>query len=126
MNRKVLAVVLSLALLVGGVAIGIHILHKEAIAQVHYVAFIHAGFQPPLIPLEDAIVKMNFDGEGWEEADEIGDGEYEIIRDDYAGWSWKIKVVDPDDVEGIDPEGNPVEGSCSQAYLDWQVAWPMR
>lgn len=36
MNRKLLFVVLSLAMLAGGVSVGIHVLHKQALADGIY------------------------------------------------------------------------------------------
>jgi len=113
MNRKLLFVVLSLAMLAGGVSVGIHVLHKQALANVTYTVEI---FDEELTPVNDGTVWFSFNGgENWLVTVPIGDGRYEIPRDDYAG-TWWIQLVDP----AIEPP-NPVEGQATVAFLHWDV-----
>ena len=115
MTRKLLFVVLSLALLVGGVAVGIHILHKQALADVTYIVEIWDDSQDPGEWLEDGTVQFSFDEGVWEDAVWVGDGKYTFGRGDYAD-SWLIRLVEPD-IE----EPNPIQGSATSGYQYWEV-----
>ena len=117
MNRKVLAVVLSLALFAGGVALGIHILHKKALAQVTYIVQIWDETQGEL--LDGADVDFSFEEnpeeEDWLDTTPIGDGQYKYQVQDYKPYWW-IRINEPEIVGD-----NPVEGPATVAFYFWEV-----
>jgi hypothetical protein len=113
MKRKLMIVVLSLALVAGAVAVGIHVLHQEALANVTYIVEI---VDEALIPVEAGTVQFSFDdGVIWLDAVWVGDGRYSYLMASYQG-SWLIRLIDP----AIEPP-NQVEGSASAAFHHWEV-----
>ena len=120
MNKKnLLIIILSLALLAGAVAVGIHVLHKEALAMVHYI--VEIWDEELGQPVLGATVSMSFNwGIEWIQADELQNGKYEVIRDNYAG-TWLIRIDEPDNYMGVNPPGNPIQGSATHAYQFWNV-----
>ena len=115
MSKKLLAVVLTLALLVGGVAIGIHVLHKPALAQVTYTVQIWDETEDEWV--DDGIVWFSFDQEGelWVEATFTQEGKYIYQVADYQPYWW-IELRDP---HIFGP--NPIEGPATVAYYYWEV-----
>jgi hypothetical protein len=120
MSRKLLAIVLSLALLAGGVAVGIHILNQKALANVTYTVEIWDFGEGSWLTTGE--VYFQFDGGGWVPAFNNADGSYELTIDEYKG-SWSIWLFAPDiDEDSDEPPGNPIDGSASQAYQYWNVS----
>ena len=128
MTRKLLFVVLSLALLTGGVALGIHILHKEALAMVTYEVFIwqDGGQENPDIPYEDGKVYMKFYKNGqwsdWKDTQDEGDGIYSCQYTTCA--QWQVWVNDALFVP-VQPSINPCTQSGGVFSFDWEGTWPI-
>ena len=122
MNKKLFAVVLTLALIAGGVGLGIHLLHKQALAEVVYTVEIWDNTEPPGEWLDDGTVFFSFDErENWVAAVWVGGGEYEYERENGAE-SWWIRLDEPPlDVPECDPNQNPFEGSASSGYQFWVI-----
>lgn len=100
-------------------------LHKQALAVVHYVVEIWVDPNPAgggdEFPLTGATVQMKFSTVGnWIDADELQNGKYEVIRNNYEG-HWEILISNPPGLWGLAPEGNPINGSASHAYQFWWV-----
>ena len=103
-----------LALLVGGVAVGIHILHKDALAVVVYTVEIWDDTVGDW--LEGGTVWFSFDQRlSWEPTVENEDGQYIYISEDWEG-SWWIWLWDPQIAPPI-----MVEGSATHAFHHWDV-----
>ena len=121
MSKKLLTLILTLALLASGIGLGIHLLHKEALAQVQYLVEVFDETPGEQQMLFGATIMMLFDPmEGWIEADELQEGKYEVIRDD-AESLWKIRIDFPENYTGANPAGNPIDGTPSLAYQWWAV-----
>jgi len=114
MYKKVLVAVLMLALLASGVGLGIHLLHKDALAQVHYTVDI---FDLTVEDgLEGATVWFSFDDrDNWLPTVELGGGLYEYIT---LGWegTWLILLEDPAIVGD-----NEIVGSATTGFQHWDV-----
>ncbi len=124
MNRKVLTVFLMLTLLAGGVGLGIHLLHKDALADTAYTVQIYwlDEFARDH-PLENATVLMSFFvnevWSDWEEADELDVGKYRIIREGDDFENWQVWIFEPN-VDPAFPGENPCLG-YSSGYFVWRV-----
>ena len=127
MKRKVLVVVLSLALLVGGVALGIHVLHKDALALTYKVYIWQDGGQEAgEFPLEDAQVEMawkvNGEWSDWQLTTDEGEGTYTCTHGSCE--RWKVLVTSPVDFDGENPLGNPCSPQTAPPYFfEWQGWW---
>src|SRR4030042_5047533 len=107
-HKRLLCVVLSLALLAGAVAVGIHVLHKEALAVVNYI--VEIWDEELGEPVFGATVMMSFNwGIEWEQADELQNGKYRVIRVDYAG-SWRLPKDEADNHIRANPPGHTLQG----------------
>ena len=124
MKRKVLVVVLSLALLAGGVGLGIHLLHKEALAGVTYSVTImviidEVNFEP----LEGATVHMRFfESGGWSEwypTTYIGEGLYQYTHTCPTYLDWQVWIEEPE-VDPEVPDENPCDGDPA-LWFRWEV-----
>ena len=93
MNQKTLTLILAAAILAGGVALGIHILNKEIIAEVTYRVYVWEDCGGVPTPVTDAWIQFRFNGGNWEEVDGEGEGWYWITIAEGAN-SWSIRFVD--------------------------------
>jgi hypothetical protein len=136
MKRKKLALAVMLALLVVGVALGVHLMHKSAYAVADLEVYIHSG----LSPITGLTVTFSLYKNGVEDPVEVHEaangqqGEYHWITDlapqvDFDEWEAKI---DPQDVGRlglvmIDPDSNPIPRQDSgTTFVDWEVIPDMR
>ncbi len=128
MWRRTVALALTVALVLGGVGLGIHLLHREALAQVAYIVTIKWTDdieQPEFDPLIGADVEMNFKSNGgwsgWLQATDLEDGRYKVQRQEEAD-EWKVRIVDPDIVP-LNPNTNPCYGPATAYTFEWFVFW---
>lgn len=127
MLKKVLLVTLSLALMAGSVSLGIHLLHKDALAIVYMVKVWQADPEEGEIPIEGVQVdfyenepfQQNYVGTDY--TDETGKASFVFANPPEEWWvaditnnSWLI-FIDP--VNGIMWE-DPEEGTTMLQVLD--------
>ncbi len=120
MFRKVFSIILTSIFLIGIIVLGLHALHRNALAQVTYKVYVWYDDNGAEIPVTNAFIEFNFDDGGWVEPDSEGDGIYKIAIDDWAdewevalgNWNWIPE--DPDDRFHSPPS--------SQNTLDWEVS----
>ena len=126
MTRKLLFVILSLALLTGSVGLGIHLLHKDALANITYSV-------DPIWMVDNQVtffwewghVYMRFfKNEQWSTrhvANDEGDGVYSYTCA-IACEEWQVWVMDsrfdPDT-----PPTNPCTVDGDVISFDWQGWW---
>ena len=130
MSKKLLTIVLMLALLAGVVAVGIHVLHKDALASTKYQVYIYMDPpEAPRIDLEDGIVKMKFEILGewtdWVIAINEGDGIYSRMLSYYPSqiYHWQVVVSSPEDFDPVDPPSNPVTHEGNVTSFSWEGEW---
>jgi len=126
MKRKVLSVVLLLALLAGGVGLGIHLLHKDAFALQSFRVKMVVEGQGGIPGLDVEFHFQYDDGENppfwgdWHNAFDEQDGHYNLT---YAGeWEvvqWEVKFPTTDGYNGVNPDGN----WCNFAFPPYSFTW---
>jgi len=89
MYKKVLVAVLMLALLAGGVGLGIHLLHKEALANVTYKIYVNLwdDDEEVWVTLPNRRVNFDFDEEGdFDEWTDAGGKAVHVLDDWHQGF----------------------------------------
>ena len=115
-SDRILAAVLMLALLAGGVGLGIHLLHKDALAQVTYIVEILNTTPNPDEWLDNADVDFSFDGrQTWVATTFIGNGRYKYQVDNYKT-TWHIRVDEPEILPPV-----WIAGPATVAFYHWEV-----
>ncbi len=126
MKKRFFAVALALVLLAGAVAVGVHILNREAKAVVPYYVELFVDDGMISVPLEGADVKFWFAGQGWVQTTETSPGVYKVIRNDYTSSSWMARIDSPEVGEDIRCE-IPDENQCTLpatiTNFDWFTSW---
>jgi len=106
--------------------VGVHVLNREARADVTYSAHIWVREGWDIDPLLGATVEFNFaeDNGNWVPAQEDGNGWYSVNRANYTQSSWKIRVTNPPNGFGVDPEQFPLGDPATHITVnEWVVGF---
>jgi len=123
MKRKHLAIALAVAVVAVGVAVGVHLLNREARADVTYWVFIEETDGQETWPLEGATVEFSYDDVIWDPATYIGGGWYTCTWEDEP-YFWLVRIVLPQDARGEDPPENPLRTDGTFTSATWVVSFP--
>lgn len=118
MKRTIVAI-LALAFITGAVGLGVHLMHRDAFAQVFYQVYVYQIVDEVPIPVDDAELTADF-GVGWEEPDLEGDGYYKWLRNVVDDWD--AQIGNEGVWIGVDPPGLfwvNIDGT--QFYVEWEV-----
>jgi len=116
--KEKLNFILAGLLIVCLVGLGLHLLHKKALAVTNYICWVIEvdDEAEDIGPLAGLDVEMNFDGAGWVDAVEVLAGKYVITQQNLAV-EWKIRYTD--DLEPVDPNANPTTQAGTS--FEWRV-----
>jgi len=90
--KKTIIVILTLAFMAGSVGLGIHLLHKGALAIQTYQVYIEWEEDEEWVPLEDATVRFCFwdplleEWSEWIDATETDPGLYKLNQPELTKW----------------------------------------
>ena len=128
MKKKFFAVALALVLLAGAVAVGVHVLNKEARADVIYVLNLWEDVGGVPTGVTGAVVWFSFDvgdQQGWLnfQANEAGNGIYKVaVPDNIAPDIERYVIVIPVSFVPIDPDENPHRVDDPEVhFVSWEV-----
>lgn len=120
MFRKFIFVFLVVVLLAGMVGLGIHLLHKDARAQIIYKCYIWFSDEGIPTPVTDAWMEARFDGGDWTLPDDELEGWYKWIQEECDEWDL---VIGNGNWIGVDPvEGRwwfDIGGTVH--WVEWEV-----
>jgi len=111
-----LVLVLTVALFVGGVGLGVHILHKDALAQYSYVIIVQNDNQ---VGIPDYPVRMRIGTEFWQDGETDANGKFQCFREGNDSWigeieeegEWQLEFASP-----IDDLTANLTAPCTQTF----------
>jgi len=121
MKAKLLYALLAVVLLATAVGIGVHVLHKDALAQTTYSTWIGNG-DDGFENIEDVQIRFkdNQGWSGWQVMDDDGGGDYSFVRLEGDAQAWQVEITDPNIIPDW-PEDNPYAPPLTVHHFDWEV-----
>lgn len=128
MKKKFIAVVVALALVVGAVGIGVHVMNREAQAVLTYSVLLleneWGGNEGPVPvgPYSGATVEMRFlvdlQWTDWIPASEYTSGGRYYVNRPVASTTWMVRITEPN-IDPLQPGENPCTRTGTLTSFEW-------